>query len=203
MLFKKSPKKIGLEIGKSIFSEPIIESLWNKAKLNDCRIELHSVIAFGRLVAIKNFFPLSRSGQPPWSVVSETIDDCFFETVNHTRSKKSFAVINLGTEEEVFAVCSLLEIDEHVCTDICTFYGAVVNLRYHRYIDLLDIGFKKYNKGLCIEGLNIDCFRDLSVGIARDLTPFLAVDGIDEVNLSIAYVAMKGLSLLMNNGLYD
>jgi hypothetical protein len=203
MLFKKNPKKLGLELGKVVFSEPIINTLWSKAEKQKSEKELLAIIAFARLTCIKYFFPISQRHMDPWNTMSMTLDDFYFATLEHASFSKYFDVKKMGNDEEYYHVSYHLDLpfaqDDRTTTTFDTFIGCAVTTRYHRYIKLLDDGFISTGNDI----RNLKNFTPLSLAVADDLAFILKADPEREVLLSITAAAMHALSILTNHGLYD
>ena len=203
MFFKKNPKRIGLELGQVMFSDPIIDTLWSKAKKQKSEKEMHSIIAFARLVSIKYCFPNSQRHSDPWSTMSSTLDDYYFDTLERNSSNNSFEIRKMGTDEERYHVCHHLDIpftpDDRTHTTYETFIGCAVTNRYNRYIELLDEGFISTGNNI----KNIECYTPLSIAVADDLAFLFKANPEKEILGSIAPAAMHGLSILSNYGLYD
>lgn len=203
MFFKKNPTRIGQELGQVVFSDPIIDTLWTKAEKQKCEKEMHSIIAFARLVSIKYFFPTSQAHIDPWSTMSSTMDDYYFGTLERNAMNNTFEIRKMGTDEERYHVCHHLDIpftpDDRTHTTFETFIGCAVTNRYNRYIELLDDGFTSTGNNI----KNIECYAPLADAVADDLTFLFKANGDKEIIGSIAPAAMHGLSILSNHGLYD
>jgi len=203
MFLKINPEKIGLELGKVVFSEPIINTLWSKAERQKNEKELHAVIAFARLTSIKYFFPTSKRHMEPWITMSTTLDDFYFNTLENASFDNYFEIRKMGNDEEHCHVSYHLDLpfsqDDRTTTTFDTFIGCAVTTRYHRYIKLLDKGFISTGNDI----RNLQNYTPLSLAVADDLTFILKADPEKEVLLSITTAAMHGLSILANHGLYD
>lgn len=206
MFFRKSPKRIGKELGKIIFSEPIIDTLLSKSRSYNCEMEVLSIIAFARLVGIKYFFPIDQRYADPWATLSSVLDDYYFECVENSRSDRSYPLNKMGKDDEVYAVCSECNIsfvdvvtrESEISMDFCTFIGSAVPIRYDRYLTRLNSGMKSNPKGF----ESIDSYFDLAEAVSEDLSFLFEAKPEDEILGSIAPAIIHGLSVIAKAGYY-